>query len=224
MAQEPQAQPAAGTQPPADVPAAEVAAQAPVVAGAPIPNWMRGYWGPTDPEQHPAVLAVRERFPEAYEDAVNFRDEITIRVRRESLRDVVEFLRDRGDLRYNLLTDLTAVDMLRLRDDPRFDVVVQLYSIPGRVRLRIKCGLNDGQTVPSLTPVFAAANWFERECYDMFGIIFEGHPNLSRILLADDWDEGHPLRKDYPLRGYREYIHPGYEQPAPRVHSKLRRR
>jgi NADH-quinone oxidoreductase subunit C len=188
------------------------------------PLWMRGYWGPTNPDENPAVLAVRGRFPEAYQDVVNFRDEITIRVARESLRDVVEFLRDHPDLRYNLLTDLTAVDMLQLRGDPRFDVVVQLYSIPRRVRLRVKAGLNDGEAVPSLTPIFEAANWFEREAYDMFGIIFEGHPNLRRILLAEDWDEGHPLRKDYPLRGYREYVQPGYEMPAPRVHSKLRRR
>ena len=187
------------------------------------PSWTRGYWGPINPDENPAVLAVRERFPDAYEDAINFRDEMTIRVKREALREVVEFLRDHPDLRYNLLSDFTAVDMLRLRDAPRFDVVVQLYSIPRRLRLRVKAGLDDGETVPSLTPVFAAANWFERECYDMFGIIFEGHPNLRRILLADDWDEGHPLRKDYPLRGYREYIQPGFEAPAPRVHSRLRR-
>lgn len=212
----------------AEVPVTGGAVQHPVTPPAPgtaaDPYWMRGYWGPTDLEENPAVRALRERFPDAYQDAVNFRDEITVRVRRDALRDVVAFLRDREELRYNLLTDITAVDMLRLRDDPRFDVVVQLYSIPRRVRLRLKCGLNDGQTVPSLTPLFAAADWFERECYDMFGIIFEGHPNLRRILLADDWDEGHPLRKDYPLRGYREYVQPGYEQPAPRVHSKLRRR
>jgi NADH-quinone oxidoreductase subunit C len=185
--------------------------------------WRTGYWGPTNPDEHPAVLAVRERFPDAYIDAVNFRDEMTIRVEREYLREVAAFLRDAPDLRYNVLTDVTAVDMLQLRDDPRFDVVVQLYSIRNRVRLRLKVGVNDGQTVPSLVPVYAAANWLERETYDMFGIVFEGHPSLRRILLADDWDEGHPLRKDYPLRGFREYVEPGFENPAPRVPSKLRR-
>lgn len=186
--------------------------------------WQTGYWGPSNPDEHPAVLAVRERFPHAFESAINFRDEMTIRVASESLRAVVEFLRDHPSLRYNLLSDITAVDMLRLRDDPRFDVVVQLYSIPNRVRLRVKAGLNDGQTVPSLVPVFAAANWLEREAYDMFGIIFEGHPDLRRMLLPDDWDEGHPLRKDYPLRGFREYVQPGFDEPAPRVPSRLRRR
>lgn len=182
-----------------------------------------GYWGPTNPDEHPAVLAVRQHLSDAYIAAYNFRDEMTIRVERERLRDVAEFLRDAPDLRYEMLSDETAVDMLRLRDEPRFDVVVQLYSIRNRQRLRLKAGVNDGETVPSLVPVFAAANWLEREIYDMFGIIFEGHPDLRRILLADDWDEGHPLRKDYPLRGFREYVQPGFEAPAPRVPSRLRR-
>jgi NADH-quinone oxidoreductase subunit C len=185
--------------------------------------WQTGYWGPTNPDEHPAVLALRERFPDVVLDAVNFRDEMTVRVERERLRDVVECLRDHPSLRYNLLTDVTAVDQLRLRADPRFDVVVHLYSIPRRQRLRIKAGLNDGQPVPSLVPLFPVANWMERETYDMFGIVFEGHPDLRRILLADDWDEGHPLRKDYPIRGYREYVQPGYETSAPRVRSRLRR-
>lgn len=185
--------------------------------------WATGYWGPTDPETHPAVQAVRDRFPEAFLDAVNFRDEMTIRVERNRLRDVVEFLRDHPNLRYNMLSDETAVDMVRLRAEPRFDIVVQLYSIPNRVRLRVKAGVDDGETVPSLVPIHAGANWFEREVYDMFGIVFDDHPDLRRILLADDWDEGHPLRKDYPLRGFREYVQPGFAAPAPRVRSRLRR-
>ncbi|MCX7622161.1 MAG: NADH-quinone oxidoreductase subunit C [Thermomicrobium sp.] len=148
---------------------------------------------------------------------------MTIRVARQALRDVVDFLRTHPELRYNHLTDITAVDMLYLRERPRFDVVVQLYSIPRRQRLRIKCGVDDGETVPSLVPIFAGANWLERECFDMFGIVFEGHPDLRRILLPEDWDEGHPLRKDYPLRGYRDYVQPGFEAPAPRIRGTLRR-
>ena len=185
--------------------------------------WATGYWGPTDPDKNPAVLAVRERFPEAFLDVVSFRDEMTVRVTCSRLRDIVEFLRDQPDLRYNMLSDETAVDMVRLRAEPRFDIVVQLYSIPNRVRLRLKAGVDDGETVPSLVPIHAGANWLEREVYDMFGIVFEGHPDLRRILLADDWDEGHPLRKDYPLRGFREYVQPGFRTPAPRIRSRLRR-
>jgi NADH-quinone oxidoreductase subunit C len=185
--------------------------------------WDTGHWGPTVPEDHPAVTAVRQSFPDAFIDAVNFRDEMTVRVERIALRDVVAFLRDDPALRYNLLSDLTCVDMLRLRDNPRFDVVIQLYSIPRRQRLRVKAGYNDGDPVPSMVPLFEGANWLEREAYDMFGIVFEGHPDLRRMLLPDDWDEGHPLRKDYPLRGYREYVQPGFENPAPRVSSRFRR-
>jgi NADH-quinone oxidoreductase subunit C len=186
-------------------------------------GWETGYWGPTNPDEHSAVQAVRDRFPEAYVDAVNFRDEMTIRVEREAVRDIVQFLRDDPKLRYNLLSDLTAVDMLRLRDAPRFDVVIQLYSIPHRQRLRVKTAVEDGHAVPSMVPLYEGANWLEREAYDMFGIVFEGHPDLRRMLLPDDWDEGHPLRKDYPLRGYREYVQPGFESPAPRVRSRFRR-
>ena len=104
-----------------------------------------------------------------------------------------------------MLTDLTAVDMLRLRTTPRFDVVAPLYSIQNRVRLRLKAGCNDGEPFPSLVPLWNGANWLEREAYDMFGIVFEGHPDLRRMLLPDDWDEGFPLRKDYPLRGWKEF-------------------
>jgi NADH-quinone oxidoreductase subunit C len=88
------------------------------------------------------------------------------------------------------------------------------------VRLRIKAGCNDGEPVPSLVPLWNGANWLERECYDMFGIIFEGHPNLRRILLADDWDEGFPLRKDYPLRGWKEFPNMNTERTVPRTRTR----
>jgi NADH-quinone oxidoreductase subunit C len=105
----------------------------------------------------------------------------------------------------NFLSDVTAVDMLRLRESPRFDVIVELYSLRNRTRLRLHAGVDEGQHVPSLVPLWNGANWLEREVYDMFGIIFDDHPNLKRILLPDDWSEGHPLRKDYPLRGWSEF-------------------
>jgi NADH-quinone oxidoreductase subunit C len=110
--------------------------------------------------------------------------------------------------------------MLRLRTEPRFDVMVQLYSLRNRTRLRLKAGCNDGEAVPSLVPVWNGANWMEREAYDMFGIIFEGHPNLRRILLADDWDDGFPLRKDYPLRGWQEFPVYNRERTVPRVRTR----
>ena len=182
--------------------------------------WSRDYWFHDDIEAHPALVALRAAFPDAVVDAVRFRDETTIHVTRGQWRAICLFLKDHPRLQLNFLSDVTAVDMLRLRETPRFDVVAQLYSLPNRVRLRLKTGVDDGESVPSLVPIWNGANWLERECYDMFGITFEGHPNLKRMLLPDDWDEGHPLRKDYPLRGWREFPVFNTERTVGRVRTR----
>jgi NADH-quinone oxidoreductase subunit C len=187
---------------------------------ATVDPWGRDEYVNPDVERHPAVRELRASLPDAIVDIVRFRDETTIHVRRELLREVCAFLRDHEQLSFNFLTDLTAVDMLRLRSEPRFDVVALLYSLKNRVRLRIKAGCNDGEPVPSLVPLWNGANWLERETYDMFGIVFEGHPNMRRILLADDWDEGFPLRKDYPLRGWREFPVYNTERTVGRVRTR----
>lgn len=168
-------------------------------------GWERELYFDDDLNKHPVVRVLRQHFPDDMLDVIRFRNETTIHVTPSRLRDIAMFLRDHEQVALNMVTDITAVDMLQLRTTPRFDVCVMLYSIPNRVRVRLKAGVNDGEPVPSLVPVWNGANWMERECYDMFGIIFEGHPNLRRILLADDWDEGHPLRKDYPIRGWKEF-------------------
>jgi NADH-quinone oxidoreductase subunit C len=187
------------------------------------PSWVySGYWGPLDEAQHPAIIALRAAFPDDIEGIVFFRDEVTVKIRPERLADACTLLRDTPDLKYQMLSDLTAVDMLNLRTAPRFDVVVTLYSIPRRWRLRLKAAVAEDQSCPSLTSVYAAAGWLERECYDMFGIVFEGHPDLRRILLPEDWDEGHPLRKDYPIRGFKQYVQPGFEGAAPRIREYRR--
>lgn len=214
--------------------AAAIAEQSPdaSLASAPVSNveglekalldddWSRERWFDDDIEAHPALRVLRATFPTAVVDAVRFRDETTIHVAREHWRTICLYLKDHPHVQLNFLTDLTAVDMLRLREQPRFDVVAQLYSLPNRARLRLKTGLNDGEPVPSLVPIWNGANWLERECYDMFGIIFEGHPNLKRMLLPDDWDEGHPLRKDYPLRGWREFPVYNTERTVGRVRTR----
>lgn len=183
-------------------------------------SWGRGAYVDDDVERHPAVRAIREHFPGTIQHIVRFRDETTVHVHRHDLRAVCAMLRDHPQIQLNMLSDLTAVDMLRLREQPRFDVVVQLYSLPNRVRLRLKAGCNDGEPVPSLVPLWNSANWLEREAFDMFGIIFEGHPNLRRMLLPDDWDEGYPLRKDYPLRGWREFPVYNLERNVGRVRTR----
>jgi NADH-quinone oxidoreductase subunit C/D len=122
----------------------------------------------------------------------------TLVVKREAWRDVMRFLRDDPDLRYNFLMDLTAVDYLTMGRTPRYEVVAHLYSLPHNQRVRLKAPVpDDDPRIDSLMPVWEGANWFEREAYDMFGLTFEGHPDLRRILLYQGF-EGYPLRKDYP--------------------------
>jgi NADH-quinone oxidoreductase subunit C len=201
-------------------PTTPVAAEESAVASAPVDPWGRDQYFVDDVEAHPAVRVLRETMPDVIVDVVRFRNETTIHVAPAQLREVAAFLREHPQLSFNVLSDITAVDMLKLRPTPRFDVAVMLYSLKNRVRLRLKAGVNDGESVPSLVPIWNGANWLERETYDMFGIIFEGHPNLKRILLADDWDEGFPLRKDYPLRGWKEFPTYNTERTVGRVRTR----
>jgi len=124
----------------------------------------------------------------------------TLTVQREAWREVMRFLRDEPELDYKFLSSVTGVD-LGLEVDPRFEIVYHLYSISQRHRLRLKVQVNEDESVPTVTSLWKAADWYERETYDLFGIEFDGHPDLRRIMMPDDY-EGHPLRKDFPLRGY----------------------
>jgi NADH-quinone oxidoreductase subunit C len=145
-----------------------------------------------------AVLKVKEKFAGAVLDVTEFRGEVTITVAKTANIEVLSFLK--SDLQYNQLTDVTAVDYLGKKDE-RFMMVYQLLSIPHKDRLRVKCPVGESDcTVPSATRVWSTANWLEREVYDLFGIIFDGHPDLRRILMTPDW-VGYPLRKDYPVQG-----------------------
>ena len=128
------------------------------------------------------------------------RDELTVWVDRAFVREAVALLRDDAALQYNFLADLTCVDSHPTI--PRFEVVYHLLSIPKKTRLRLKVRLAEDEPIESITSVWPSANFYEREVFDLFGIRFVGHPNLTRILMPDDW-EGHPLRKDYPVEGYR---------------------
>ena len=144
---------------------------------------------------------LREYDSGTVEDVQMFRGELTIMVHAGSLRRVCEFLRDAPGLRFNYLSDVTALD--HYPNEPRFQTVYHLQSIETNERLRLKVWLpGDEPRVASVVPVWPGANAFEREVYDLFGIFFEGHPDLRRIVLPEDW-QGHPLRKDYPTEGYR---------------------
>jgi NADH-quinone oxidoreductase subunit C len=158
----------------------------------------------TDLEQlkeHPAVARLRSWNPAAVEGAKFDRDELSIYVERSSLREACALLRDDTNCPFNFLADVTCVDLHPT--EPRFEVIYHLLSISKKERVRLKVRLgSDGPAVESVTSVWPAANFFEREVFDLFGIRFTGHPYLRRIQMPEDW-EGHPLRKDYPVEGYR---------------------
>jgi NADH-quinone oxidoreductase subunit C len=145
----------------------------------------------------PEELAGRvgDRFPDVF---VAW-GEVTLTVPPEELQDALSWLRGEPELAFAFLSDVSCTDWPGR--DPRIWMAYHLYSFEHGHRIRVKTGLtDDGLEVDSVTPMFPAANWHEREVYDLFGVVFEGHPDLRRILLPDEW-EGHPLRKDQPLGG-----------------------
>ncbi len=147
------------------------------------------------------VQKVRDTFPQAVVETVEYRNEQTIVLKPEHLVAVCTYLQK--NLHYNFFSTVTAVDWPERV--PRFDVVYHLLSIPNQSVLRLKVRVGQRReehpAVPTVTSVWPAANWYEREVYDLFGIIFTGHPNLQRIMMPIDWTT-HPLRKDYPLAGF----------------------
>jgi NADH-quinone oxidoreductase subunit C len=143
---------------------------------------------------------VKERFPEEVVEVTDFRDQVSVIVKRGKILGICKYLHDDPSLFLDHLQDLCGVDY-HGKKDPRFEVVYNLYSIKYHHKIRIRAQVPDNDpTIQTVTSIWAGANWHERECYDMFGIIFKGHPDHRRILLPEDW-EGHPLRKDYPLKG-----------------------
>ena len=159
-------------------------------------------------QSKPLVL---EKLEEHHADALLVQDEtrgtVVVVVRKEQVYAVLEYLKTDSELAYTFLVDVTALDNSQMEselmqfDYARFMVVYHLYSYQGQCRVRVKVPVHENDlSIPSVTALWQGANWLERETYDMFGINFEGHPDLRRILMPDDY-EGHPLRKDYPLRG-----------------------
>ena len=145
-----------------------------------------------------SLLALKEN---AVTGAKFDRSELTIWIDRIVLRDACKVLKNNSQLQYNALADLTCLDWYP--KEPRFEVVYHLFSTTAKKYVRLKVRLTgDDANVDSLTPLWPGANFFEREVFDLFGVRFDGHPNLTRIMMPEDW-EGHPLRKDYPVEGYR---------------------
>ncbi|MBV9573872.1 MAG: NADH-quinone oxidoreductase subunit C [Acidobacteriales bacterium] len=158
----------------------------------------------TDFEQlkaHPAIARLSEWDPGCIESVKFYLDEMTIYVRRSAIREACALLRDDPNCQFNFLSDITCVDWVP--SEPRFEIVYHLFSTFSKERLRLKVRLRGEEpAIESVTSIWPAANYFEREVFDLFGVRLHGHPYLRRLLMPEDW-EGHPLRKDYPVEGYR---------------------
>jgi NADH-quinone oxidoreductase subunit C len=152
-------------------------------------------------EKNPIVRRLRGWDEKVVAEASEFRGELTIVVPREHLQRAAEYLRAEPGLQFDFLSDISAVD--RFPIEPRFEVDYHLLSISLRQTVRLRVWISGKDPIVStVIPVWPTANWHEREVFDLFGIRFEGHTDLHRILMPDDW-EGHPLRKDYPVEGFR---------------------
>ncbi|HYV23916.1 MAG TPA: NADH-quinone oxidoreductase subunit C [Pyrinomonadaceae bacterium] len=184
----------------ARVAAAKEAAQkaAPPAAGAPKAPVKKKEEGPkpVDASNHPLVKRLQETFGESVIEATEFLGQLSIWIAQPRIVEVCESLKADSETPFDYLSDLTCVHYPDNREAP-FEVVYNLYSISKNERVRLKVNTKD-EGVDSVTRIWPAADWLEREVYDLFGVVFHNHPDLRRILLPPDW-VGHPLRKDYPL-------------------------
>jgi NADH-quinone oxidoreductase subunit C len=144
---------------------------------------------------------IRAKFTDTIEEIIEAASEITVVAKREGLLELMVWLRDDPAFRFDYLSDVACVDLGEFAS-PRFAVAYHLYSLGRNHRLRVKVFLDeDDARLPTMWNVWKASNWLEREVYDMFGVTFDGHPDLRRILMPVDY-EGYPLRKDFPIKGY----------------------
>jgi NADH-quinone oxidoreductase subunit C len=156
------------------------------------------------PTPSPLAAALQRAHPEWVTEVIEALGETTVVVPREHIVEACSFLKLTAGLQFDFLADLCGFDR-GPEEEPRFEVNYHLFSTNTYRRLRLKVLLSeDDARVPTVTGVWRTSNWHERETYDLFGVVFDGHPDLRRILLPDDW-QGHALRKDFPLRGYEPY-------------------
>jgi NADH-quinone oxidoreductase subunit C len=152
----------------------------------------------------PVVAALQREHPEWIAEVISAFGETTVVVPREHIVAACQFLKTSPETQFNFLSDICGADR-GVEEEPRFEVNYHLFSTTKHHRVRLKVVLNEDDIhVDTVTTVWKTANWHERETFDLFGVIFDGHPDLRRILLPDDW-QGHALRKDFPLRGYEPY-------------------
>jgi NADH-quinone oxidoreductase subunit C len=167
------------------------------------------------------ITELSEKFTNKVIEEVSFPGEFPtdvpiLYVKKESIVEVLRYMKDEPKFKYEFLSDITATDEQGIEEDQgyRFEVVYNLFSHTHLCRIRLKVRVAEGEEVPTAVSVWTGANWAEREIYDMFGVKFNGHPNMRRILMDNRW-VGHPLRKDYPIRGYQVFT--DAEQVDPRL-------
>ncbi len=156
------------------------------------------------------VERLKEKFLTEIIDITEFRDQVFVSIKPEKIIDICHYLHDEPDIYMDYLVDLCGVDYPDRKN--RFEVIYNLYSIKFKHRLILKALLTEeNASIDSVEPIWNGANWHEREACDMYGIVFNGHPDLRRILMPEDW-EGHPLRKDYPLKGKVGWEYKGFDE------------
>jgi NADH-quinone oxidoreductase subunit C len=145
------------------------------------------------------VIKLKEKFPKYNFETAEFRNELTVKLDKKNIVKVCQFLKDDEDLQFKLCEDVTAIDWARRKN--RFTVVYHIFSLKHNFRLRLKADVDESDcSIDTVSSVWKSANWAEREAYDMYGIIFKGHPDLRRMYMPEEF-EFHPLRKDFPLTG-----------------------
>ena len=177
---------------------------------------------------------LRNKLGEYFGDKIHSVDltpqnELVVQVDRSAIVAICTRLRDDADFNFDFCSYITVIDWSALKKTPRFEVIYQLLSLSKHVRVRVKAAVPENDpAIDSLCPVWQAADWMEREAFDMFGIVFKNHPDLRRILLPDDW-EGHPLRKEFPLGGVKSFYFKRSTEPragepknlVPRIREQL---
>lgn len=155
-------------------------------------------------KEHSVVKKLEKAFPGIIKKVVRTFGETGIVVEKEVIQKVCRFLKEDDDCKFDHLSDLSGVDYFG-KKEPRFEVVYQLYSTKHHERLRLKVEVGEGEGIPTVSDIWGSANWLERECWEMFGIDFKGHPDLRRLLTIEEFG-GFPLRKDFPLMGKAEIV------------------
>ena len=152
-------------------------------------------------EEKKYISSIASSYPDSFIDTAEFRDDLTLLLKKKDVFEIMKFLKESEETAFDFLVDITAVDCFKIGGDERFAAIYHLHSHTYYHRLRVKVWVpEDDMNIPTMLPLWKSADWMEREVAELFGINFEGHPDLRKLLLPEDF-QGHPLRKDFPVQG-----------------------